>query len=106
MFRCIEGNRGAERGREGTGRTSGDSMAWVWEGVGELLLASMGLMRGSNNGSGEVRWVWRVGQRRSVGEAGALGTGEAGRDLDSIFGFHRCCVYQSLTTAIMIKIVF
>ena len=100
----MEQGSGARKGR--AGRTSGDSMAWVWEGVGELLLASMGLMRGSNNGSGEVRWVWRVGQRRSVGEAGALGTGEAGRDLDSIFGFHRCCVYQSLTTAIMIKIVF
>ena len=105
MFRCIEGNR--ERWEEEEGLTENEGAWRCWEkGNGDCVAASELDAKEQQI----IGVVWdRVGKKGQ--EARAWGgvvwceRSEAGRDLDSIFGFHRCCVYQSLTTAIMIKIV-
>ena len=49
---------------------------------------------------------WRSDGEGSEGGVGVVAERVWGRDLDSIYGFHRCCVCQSLTAAIMSKDCF
>ena len=49
---------------------------------------------------------WRSDGEGSEGGVGVVAERVWGRDLDSIYGFHRCCVCRSLTAAIMSKDCF
>ena len=72
------------------------------------LLQHQSLMRGSNNQRSGVgsRGEERARKRERGEEWVVVGGVRWVGTWIPFFGFHRCCVYQSLTTAIMIKIVF
>ena len=107
MFVALNGTGGADgsgmarsghswRGERRPGRPKGERK----QGGGFGIKTAEGSGSPTENrcgrdGEGERGEEWVV-----VGGARRVGT------WIPFFGFHRCCVYQSLTTAIMIKIVF
>ena len=91
--------------RNGQGGACGLELGvrWVWAWAWRTVTASWADARVTV--AWEERAAWEMGKGEREKERGC-GGGARGRDLDSIYGFHRCCVCRSLTAAIMSKDCF
>ena len=96
---------GGRRERNGQGGACGLELGvrWVWAWAWRTVTASWADARVTV--AWEERAAWEMGKGEREKERGC-GGGARGRDLDSIYGFHRCCVCRSLTAAIMSKDCF